>query len=68
MEHLSKHRGIEAAENNLAMLLVTYRKDQKSFDRANELTQQFANSGRNSRWQLRPVRLALQQYETLGVF
>jgi tetratricopeptide (TPR) repeat protein len=41
---VSKHRGIEAAENNLAMLLVTYRKDQKSLDRARELSEQFANS------------------------
>ena len=41
---VAKRRGIEAAENNLAMLLVTYRKDQKSLDRARELTEQFANS------------------------
>jgi tetratricopeptide (TPR) repeat protein len=41
---VAKRRGLEAAENNLAMLLVTYRKDQKSLDRARELTEQFANS------------------------
>ena len=41
---VAKRRGFEAAENNLAMLLVTYRKDQKSLDRARELTDQFANS------------------------
>lgn len=41
---VAKRRGFEAAENNLAMLLVTYRKDQKSLDRARELTEQFANS------------------------
>jgi uncharacterized protein (TIGR02996 family) len=43
-ELVAKRRGFEAAENNLAMLLVTYRKDQKSLDRARELTEQFANS------------------------
>ena len=43
-EMVAKNRGIESAENNLAMLLVTYRKDQKSLDRARELSQQFANS------------------------
>ncbi len=43
-EMVAKRPGIEAAENNLAMLLVTYRKDQKSLDRARELSQQFANS------------------------
>jgi tetratricopeptide (TPR) repeat protein len=43
-ELVSRRRGFEAAENNLAMLLVTYRKDQKSLDRARELTEQFATS------------------------
>jgi tetratricopeptide (TPR) repeat protein len=43
-ELVAKHRGFEAAENNLAMLLVTYRKDQRSLDRARELTEQFSNS------------------------
>jgi uncharacterized protein (TIGR02996 family) len=41
---VTKRRGNEAAENNLAMLLVTYRKDQKSLDRARELSEQFASS------------------------
>ncbi|MES1262727.1 MAG: tetratricopeptide repeat protein [Peristeroidobacter soli] len=41
---VAKHRGIDAAENNLAMLLVTYRKDQKSLDRARELSEPFASS------------------------
>jgi tetratricopeptide (TPR) repeat protein len=43
-ELVAKRRGFEPAENNLAMLLVTYRKDQKSLDRARVLTEQFANS------------------------
>ena len=43
-ELVAKRRGMEAAENNLAMLLITYRKDQKSLDRARELTEQFAHS------------------------
>ncbi|MEO8018749.1 MAG: tetratricopeptide repeat protein, partial [Pseudomonadota bacterium] len=43
-ELLARHRSAEAAENNLAMLLITYRKDSKSLDRARELTQRFANS------------------------
>jgi Tfp pilus assembly protein PilF len=43
-ELVAKRRGFEPAENNLAMLLVTYRKDQKSLDRARQLTEQFANS------------------------
>ncbi len=43
-ELIARRRGVEAAENNLAMLLITYRKDQKSLDRARELTEQFANS------------------------
>jgi tetratricopeptide (TPR) repeat protein len=41
---VDKRQGLTAAENNLAMLLVTYRTDQKSLDRARELTQQFASS------------------------
>jgi predicted Zn-dependent protease len=35
----------EAAANDLAMLLVTYRKDPASLDRAKQLAEQFANSG-----------------------
>ncbi len=34
----------DVAANNLAMLLITYKKDQPSLSRAKELTQRFANS------------------------
>jgi uncharacterized protein (TIGR02996 family) len=43
-EMVAKRPGVEAAENNLAMLLVTYRKDQKSLDRAHQLSDRFAHS------------------------
>jgi tetratricopeptide (TPR) repeat protein len=35
---------LQMAANNLALLLVTYRSDQKSLDRARDLTASFANS------------------------
>jgi len=38
----------DVAANNLAMLLITYKKDQPSLNRAKELTQRFANSSNGS--------------------
>jgi tetratricopeptide (TPR) repeat protein len=41
---LRKNPRADVAANNLAMLLMTYKKDRPSLDRAKELTQRFANS------------------------
>ena len=41
---LRKNPRADVAANNLAMLLITYKKDQPSLDRAKELAQRFANS------------------------
>ena len=45
---LHKNPRADVAANNLAMLLITYKKDQPSLDRAKELTQRFANSSNTS--------------------
>jgi tetratricopeptide (TPR) repeat protein len=39
-----RNPGLEIAANNLAMLLVTYKKDRRSLDRARDLTAGFASS------------------------
>jgi tetratricopeptide (TPR) repeat protein len=38
----------DVAANNLAMLLITYKKDKASLDRAKDLTQRFANSSNSA--------------------
>ncbi|MBV8785000.1 MAG: tetratricopeptide repeat protein [Gammaproteobacteria bacterium] len=43
-EFLKRNPGSEVAANNLAMLLVTYRNDAASLDRARDLTAPFANA------------------------
>lgn len=41
---LAKDPGVDVAANNLAMLLVTYRTDAASLDRAKAMTEQFADA------------------------
>jgi tetratricopeptide (TPR) repeat protein len=41
---LRKNAGSDLAANNLVMLLVTYKKDQGSLDRAKQLSERFANT------------------------
>jgi tetratricopeptide (TPR) repeat protein len=43
-EELSKNPQADAAANNLAMLLITYKKDPQSLDRAKSLAARFASS------------------------
>jgi tetratricopeptide (TPR) repeat protein len=45
---LRKDPRADVAANNLAMLLITYKKDQPSLDRAKDLAQRFANSSNGS--------------------
>jgi tetratricopeptide (TPR) repeat protein len=45
---LRKNPRADVAANNLAMLLITYKKDKPSLDRAKELAQRFANSSNAS--------------------
>jgi tetratricopeptide (TPR) repeat protein len=45
---LHKNPRADVAANNLAMLLITYKKDRASMDRAKELAQRFANSSNAS--------------------